>query len=168
MRICIKCNVSKDLNEFRDNRKKCNTCDNQRRYGQKKSRIITDDVYREKVKEWDREKMKRKRSETGTLFYYKEMCRNVCRNSFKRKGFKKTSKTGELLGCNWLIFKTHIESKFQDGMTWENHSFDGWHLDHIIPIDFGKTPEEVAQLCHYKNLQPLWSNDNWKKSNKIL
>jgi hypothetical protein len=168
MKICIECGINKDLTEYRDDRKKCKSCYNKKRYSEKKSRMITDEVYREKVKEWDREKMKLKRSETDTLFYYKEICRNVCRNSFKRKDFIKTSKTGELLGCDWLTFKTHIESKWQDGMTWDNHSFRGWHIDHIIPIDFGKTPEDVAKLCHYTNLQPLWAEDNWEKSDKIL
>jgi len=24
--------------------------------------------------------------------------------------------------------KTHIENQFEDGMTWENWKYDGWHL----------------------------------------
>lgn len=166
-RICNTCNIEKEVSEYWDNRKKCKTCYNKKRHSEKKDRLLTDEKYREDIKRWDREKMKRRRSEKDTLFFYKEMCRQVCRNSFKRKGFTKTSKTGELIGCDWMTFKTHMESKFQDGMTWENHSFLGWHIDHIIPIDFGKTPEEVAKLCHYTNLQPLWSEDNWNKSNKL-
>ena len=30
------------------------------------------------------------------------------------------------------------------------------------------TEDELYNLCHYTNLQPLWSEDNIKKSNKIL
>jgi hypothetical protein len=28
--------------------------------------------------------------------------------------------------------------------------------------------KEIYELCHYTNLQPLWAEDNLKKSNKIL
>jgi hypothetical protein len=28
--------------------------------------------------------------------------------------------------------------------------------------------KETCELCHYKNLQPLWGEDNLKKSNKII
>jgi hypothetical protein len=42
------------------------------------------------------------------------------------------------------------------------------HIDHIIPLSLAKTEEELYKLCHYTNLQPLWAEDNLKKSNKIL
>lgn len=31
-----------------------------------------------------------------------------------------------------------------------------------------KEEKEVCELYHYTNLQPLWAEDNLKKSNKIL
>jgi hypothetical protein len=55
-------------------------------------------------------------------------------------------------------------------MSWENHGTYGWHIDHIIPCDaFDFTKIEEQKKCfHYTNLQPLWREDNLKKSNKIL
>jgi hypothetical protein len=53
-------------------------------------------------------------------------------------------------------------------MTWNNYSHDGWHIDHIVPLSSAKTEEDVIKLCHYSNLQPLWSIDNYKKGNKII
>ena len=50
-------------------------------------------------------------------------------------------------------------------MNWENRNL--WHVDHIIPLSSAKTEEELVKLCHYTNLQPLWAEDNLKKSNKI-
>lgn len=70
-----------------------------------------------------------------------------------------------MLGCDWSHLKTHLESKFTDGMSWENRSM--WHIDHIIPLASAKSIEEVVKLCHYTNLQPLWAEENLSKGTKI-
>ena len=69
-----------------------------------------------------------------------------------------------MLGLNLAGFKSYMESKFQDGMTWENYG--QWHIDHIKPISLATTEQEVMELNNYNNLQPLWAVDNIKKSNK--
>jgi len=71
------------------------------------------------------------------------------------------------LGASLPEIKSHLESLFSEGMNWENWGNNGWQLDHIIPISFAKTTEEILALCHYTNLQPLWAKDNLIKSNKI-
>ena len=54
-------------------------------------------------------------------------------------------------------------------MTWKNHTrTNGWHIDHIIPLASAKTRKELIKLFHYSNLQPLWEEENRKKSAKIL
>jgi hypothetical protein len=47
-------------------------------------------------------------------------------------------------------------------MSWENHSFKGWHLDHIKPIStFNLIDIEEQKKCfHYTNFRPLWYKDN--------
>ncbi len=51
-------------------------------------------------------------------------------------------------------------------MTWENRGLYngefnyGWDIDHIIPISFAKTEEDIIKLNHYTNLQPLCSKIN--------
>ena len=63
----------------------------------------------------------------------------------------------------------NIESKFQSGMTWENHSIHGWHLDHKIPLaafDLSDY-EQFKKACHYTNLQPLWANENLSKNDLL-
>lgn len=49
-------------------------------------------------------------------------------------------------------------------MSWDNYG--RWHLDHIKPISLAKDEDEVYNLNHYTNFQPLWMLDNLKKSNK--
>jgi hypothetical protein len=77
-------------------------------------------------------------------------------------------RTTDLVGCDYEFLIIYIESKFINGMSWDNYGYYGWHLDHIIPLSSAKTEEELCKLCHYTNLQPLWAEDNLKKSNKIL
>jgi hypothetical protein len=74
------------------------------------------------------------------------------------------------LGCSIDELKTYLESKFSPGMTWDNWSLDGWHIDHIKPLaSFDLTDrKQLLEACHYTNLQPLWASDNLTKSDKII
>jgi hypothetical protein len=99
------------------------------------------------------------------LFKFKKLLRNNIRNSFKRGGFSKTSQACEILGADWDDVKKYFESKFKPGMTWENMGL--WHIDHILPISMATCEEDVIRLNHYTNLQPLWADDNIKKSDKL-
>jgi hypothetical protein len=80
---------------------------------------------------------------------------------------KKSYKTEKIIGCSIEQLKEYLESKFQIGMTWENHGVDGWHIDHIKPLSSAKNEDDVYKLNHYTNFQPLWWEDNLMKSDKI-
>jgi hypothetical protein len=84
-------------------------------------------------------------------------------------GSYKPTKSLELIGCTSEFLKAHLESKFKDGMTWENYGHKGWHIDHIRPCaSFNLEDPEEQKLCfNYKNLQPLWSQENFLKSDKF-
>jgi hypothetical protein len=74
------------------------------------------------------------------------------------------------LGCTIDELKSYLESKFLTGMSWDNWTTDGWHIDHIKPLaSFDLTDrKQFLEACHYTNLQPLWATDNLTKSDKIL
>jgi len=83
-----------------------------------------------------------------------------------KNGQKKGSAVRDL-GCSIEDLKTHLESQFQPGMSWDNYGLKGWHIDHIEPLSkFDLTNcKEFKQACHFSNLQPLWAEDNLRKSN---
>lgn len=85
------------------------------------------------------------------------------------KGLTKGGSSVQDLGCTVQELKSYLESKFQDGMTWENWGTTGWHIDHIKPLySFDLTNrEQFLEACHYTNLQPLWAVDNLKKGIKV-
>jgi hypothetical protein len=90
-----------------------------------------------------------------------------------RAALKDNAKSGssvENLGCSIPELKAYLESRFQPGMTWQNWSVHGWHIDHKKPLSsFDLTdPEQFRQAVHYTNLQPLWAIENILKGNKEL
>ena len=96
-------------------------------------------------------------------------CRKRISALFKAKGIKKSLKTIELLGCTTQEAKRHLELQFKPGMTWDNHKFKGWHIDHIIPcaaFDLND-PEQQKKCFHYTNLQPLWWWENLSKGARV-
>ncbi len=120
------------------------------------------------------DKYKRKRAISRSLRYkndpvyrMKANARSRVLNVLRSKGMHKVKSTQAMLGCTSLFLKEHIENQFLPGMSWDNMSYSGWHIDHIIPISLAKTHEEIISLSHYTNLRPLWAKDNFKKSNKV-
>ena len=99
------------------------------------------------------------------LFKLTSDIRNTIGNCLRENGYTKHSKTYEILGCSFQEFKSHIENQFIDDMSWDNRNL--WHIDHIIPIAFATTEEELIQLNHYTNLRPLWAKDNIVKGDKL-
>jgi len=81
-------------------------------------------------------------------------------------GYKKESNTYNILGCSYEQFILHIESKFEPWMNWDNYGLYngefnyGWDIDHIIPVSSVRTEEDIINVNHYTNLQPLCSKIN--------
>lgn len=66
--------------------------------------------------------------------------------------------------------KEHLESQFDENMTWDNYG-SYWHVDHIVPrsrleYDDFSHPNFLKCWC-LENLQPLEAKENIRKSNKM-
>lgn len=88
----------------------------------------------------------------------------------KRGNGSKSSKMVELVGCTMPFLRDYLQSLWKEGMSWDNYGFGRgkWVMDHIVACDkFDLTDKEQQKLCfNYKNLQPLWWEENATKSNK--
>ena len=123
--------------------------------------------YKENNKEHLKEYKKRK-YDTDSNYKLLTIIRARIRTALKYQGVRKDIHSKELLGESQEFVWKHLESKFKEGMTRENHGFRCWHIDHIKPMSSFdlRDPEEQKKCCHYTNLQPLWWWENLQKSNK--
>lgn len=96
----------------------------------------------------------------------------VCLRSRMRIGLLGITKKGSAvknLGCSTEFARSYIESLWAPGMTWDNWSLDGWHIDHAMPLkaDIVDLQNEFHQraLCHFSNLRPEWGSENMSRKN---
>lgn len=61
--------------------------------------------------------------------------------------------------------KVWLRVQFQPGMCWENYGQKGWHIDHVLPLASFDLTDRAQFLVanNWKNLQPLWAEDNLRK-----
>ena len=134
-------------------RKHCRVCI-------RKRNKIKHERRKDKIREYQRE-----RWNNDTMYRMRKLLSRRIREIINGP---KSDSISNIIGCDWNTFQQHMESQFTEGMSWDNHGYNGWHIDHIIPISSAKTEEEVYKLNHYTNLQPLWAEENMKKSDKIF
>lgn len=113
-------------------------------------------------------KWARQKRQDDLIFRLKDNLRCRLYRALKR-GYKAGSAVQDL-GCSVEELKQYLEKQFYprstgEEMTWDNHSPDGWHIDHIIPLSaFDLTKrKEFLKACHFTNLQPLWAEENYAK-----
>ena len=103
-------------------------------------------------------------AETKEIRRFKTNLRSRVSHALGRNS--KSASTEDLVGCTMDELRHHLESKFTDGMTWDNYG--EWHVDHIKPcamFDFSVDNHQF-ECFHYTNLQPLWAKDNYSKGKK--
>lgn len=122
--------------------------------------------YTQRGKNRARERYK-ERYDTDPQFRMAVVLRKRIVMALKARGISKSKSLRELLGCAISDLKAHLEKQFKPGMTWSNHG--DWHIDHIKPcaaFDLAFVAEQ--KVCfHYSNLQPLWAEENMRKSAKL-
>lgn len=90
------------------------------------------------------------------------------------KGEKNGAHWEDLAG--WTVGKliAHLESKFTEGMTWDNYGKGKykWNIDHVIAVSKWSITSNICQALKdcwaLDNLQPLWQVRNFEKGNKLM
>lgn len=142
-KICSKCNIEKSLDEFHKNilgsggyHSQCKICKNIYKKEYKNNNKTKIDLYRKKIK-------------------HIGVWRSILKSTIKRMNGKKNDKTIELLGYSALEFKEYIESKFTNGMSWDNHG--EWHIDHIKEVSLFSEDTKPSIVNALSNLRPMWA-----------
>ncbi len=132
---------------------------------------LRDKVYREKNREilLVKQAARRKKRFKSDIQYKIRLALRGRISMAVRRGTKGGSAVRDL-GCTIGELKMYLEGQFKDGMTWDNWSVRGWHIDHKVPLAFFDLTdrEQFLKAVHYTNLQPLWALVNLRKSAKIL
>lgn len=134
-----------------------------------------DDIeYIEKRRAWSRESTKRRRKKITAyeenrkkidpVFKLKKQIRNEIRTSFNRRGFRKSARTEEIVGCTLQELYEHLCMTYLVRYGEKYNGNKGVHIDHIIPLANAHTEEEVIKLCRWDNLQLLTAEDNLIKN----
>ena len=170
-KICTKCSVEKPLSEYHNNKQyknsHCKTC-------VKEYRKLNPQLEKKHRREWldnggriSRKEYNRKYQNNLTpIQKIKRSIRSRLSISVKLNGYSKSSTLNKAIGCDWNTLKQHLETQFDDKMNWDNYG-SYWEVDHIKPMVSAKTVNEVYELNHYTNLQPLYWEENRQKSDKL-
>jgi hypothetical protein len=88
-------------------------------------------------------------------------------HALKDGGAVKQERTFDLVGCSVEELREHLESLFDENMTWDNYG--DWHVDHLCPVSaYDLTDKEQRIRCfHYTNLRPMWGRLNCSKKDKV-
>ena len=174
MKICTKCKIEKDTNEFSKDTSKvgglCCQCKKCKGKQEKKYYNLNKDKIKLQQKKYHllnpelRKQYKKEKFYNDVNFKILVCLRSRLYYALKEK--VKSVRTMTLLGCKIEKIKEYLESKFQSGMSWKNYG--KWHIDHIKPcVSFDLSKESEQYKCfHYTNLQPLWADENWRKGGK--
>ena len=107
-----------------------------------------------------------KRYHDDPVYRLKDIRRRQLLQFIKAVGGTKTGRTEELLGYTAEELKTHLESLFQEGMTWDNQG--DWHIDHIIPQSYFTSIDQIRECFALSNLKPEWGEWNLWKGNRLI
>lgn len=153
-KVCSVCDTLKPHTSFGSSTKfkdgfleRCNDCSQKRKkelskkYGkQKHERIMNDPVAKSR-----------------------RNARRMIISAFRYVGSKKNAKTYEIIGLDAKTFEQWLRDVSR--VNPETHNV---HIDHVIPISWAQSHDEVLALSHFSNLQWLPHDENIRKRDEKI
>jgi hypothetical protein len=167
MKKCCKCKKSKNTKDFGFNKSsktkdgihpECRECVRERKavyYARNKHSVnAAGAIY------------KRTRRAVDISVRIKDTLRSRLRMAIK--GNQKKGSAVSDLGCSIPFLKDYLKTRFKSGMNWNNYGKGRgkWNIDHIIPLSRFNLEDrkQILIACNFSNLQPLWTEENLRKS----
>jgi hypothetical protein len=123
----------------------------------------------DKHREYKR-KYEKHRKDTDPLYKLISNFRTAIYQVLKESNVEKNGHYFDILGYTPEELINHLEKQFTEGMTWDNYG--EFHVDHKLPISSFNIKEigdeEFMKCWSLDNLQPMWGEENIRKSNKVL
>jgi len=112
----------------------------------------------------------RNRKASDPLYKLISNFRTAIYQVLKESNVEKNGHYFDILGYTPEELIVHLENQFTEGMTWENYG--EFHVDHKLPISSFNIKEigdeEFMKCWCLDNLQPMWGEENIRKSNKLF
>lgn len=130
-----------------------------------KGKTVRHSIYRKRIENGKINEYQNKKYEIDKNYRIGKILRTRLWCALKNN--QKSARTLELLGCSLDELKVHLEQQFEPGMSWNNQG--EWHIDHIVPCSRFDLSNPIHQrICfNYRNLQPLWANENSAKRDEL-
>jgi hypothetical protein len=187
MEVCTGCDKEKDNDGF----KRCSYCREQRRRDYQKNKekenaqsrayhernkqtinarhIEYNKTHKDSIKT-ARNKRYHTKLKKDKRFKLDGTFSNAIRKELRRRKLKKEEQWETILGYNIEQLMAHLESKFDETMTWDNYG-TYWHIDHVRPktwFNYESINDETFKECWaLSNLQPLEAKKNSQKGNRF-
>ena len=157
MKVCNRCYKLKSYNEYTSGYAFCKLCK-------------TLDWHNNKERQIKQNIIRKKRYHNDPVYREITILRRLMNDSWHYSYWKNNRIMKLLSVSDKEFFVNYIKSLFQKGMNLNNYGSKdkNWQFDHIIPLNSAQTIKDVHDLFYYKNIQPLWRNQNNFKRDKIL
>lgn len=157
MKVCCRCKIEKPVSNFHNKTSskdgldsRCKDCK-----GNYNKKWRSDNL--DKARKYDRDYTRKERTDIIKRIY-----KNVTTRASKykkKKGLITLKSYKEILGCTKEYLAKHLESKFDENMSWENYG-SYWEIDHEIELFRCHDVEDFELINHFTNLRPLEKTKN--------
>lgn len=172
--VCNKCNIEKPISEFYYDKSRnkyrlsCKECINKQKRDYYANNL---EKCREIRRKSDSTRKNRRITEDNKNISIsaklKVHLKRTIEKSYVRKNYKRVKTVEDILGCNFDVAVEYLLETYKKKYKVDYDGVEEVHIDHIIPIWFAKSIEELNTYNHYRCLRLIKAKDNIKKGGRL-